>query len=488
MNKLQQIINNKWFPFLFAIVAVGISVFQHYRIFNLDFIGVHTWRQTQTQTVILNFAYHDFNIFNPTINDITNNNGLYRMEFPLMQWIIAIFYKIFGNHLIITRIFVFIVTFCSVLAIYKTANILTSNKIYGFILAWLFLFSPIIYYYSVNPIPDNMALCFAIWSLYFWIKHLKIETTYTFILSSIFLAFSIALKLPFIVFGGMYLSKFISKKTDLKYNLRYIYIPFLICLPSIIWYFSVITSWTGNGVVAGMLDNNANINELFDIFQFNLISTVPELLVNYATLPIFIIGCVILIKHINLKNKIHSTFLFVSLLTSFYFFYEINMIARVHDYYLFPFLPLLFIIILIGVRFVIESKIIFYKYLLLLTILSCPFTAYLRCNIRWNIYDPGTTKEFVLYKNKIQSVLPIHAKVIVDNDPSNCIKLYYLNRKGWGFSKNTLTKNTVLERIKVGANYICFDSKLDKDAEIVECLDSLVLNIPPIKIYKLKQP
>lgn len=488
MNKLQQIINNKWFPYLFALVAVGISVFQHYRIFNLDFIGVHTWRQTQTQTVILNFANHDFNIFNPTINDITYNNGIYRMEFPLMQWMIAVLYKIFGNHILITRVFVLIVTFCSIFAIYKTVNMLTSNKMYGFILAWLFLFSPIIYYYSVNPIPDNMALCFAIWSLYFWIKHLKTESTSTFILSSIFLALSIALKLPFIVFGGMYVSKLISNKTDFKYNLRYIYIPLLICLPSIIWYSSVITSWNGNGVVAGMLDNNTSIKELFDIFQFNLISTVPELLINYATLPIFIIGCVILFKSINLRNTIHSTFLFVSLLASFYFFYEINMITRVHDYYLFPFLPLLFIMILVGVRYMIESKMIFYKYLLLITIISCPFTAYLRCNTRWNIYDPGTTKEFVIYKDKIQSVLPMNAKVIVDNDLSNCIKLYYLNRKGWGVPKNTLTKNAILERIKVGANYICFDSKIDDHADFIDCLDSLVINIPPIKIYKLKQP
>lgn len=488
MNKLQQIINNKWFPYLFAIVAIGISVFQHFRIFNLDFIGVHTWRQTQTQTVILNFANNDINILNPTINDLTYNNGIYRMEFPLMQWMIAVLYKIFGNHLIITRIFVFVVTFCSVFGIYKIANILTSNKIYGFILAWLFLFSPIIYYYSVNPIPDNMALCFAIWSLYYWIKHLKSETTISFVLSCIFLAFSIALKLPFIVFGGMYLSKLVSKKADSKNNLRYIYIPFLICLPPIIWYISVITSWNGNGVVAGMLNNTTNIRDLFDIFQFNLISTVPELLINYATLPIFIIGCLILIKVIDLKNTIHSTFIIVSLLASFYFFYEINMIARVHDYYLFPFLPLLFIMILTGVRYIVESKKIFIKYLLFTTILTCPITAYLRCNSRWNIYNPGTTKEFVIYKNKIQSALPKDAKIIVDNDLSNCIKLYYLNRKGWGVPKNTLTKNFIIERIKVGANYICSDCKIDERIEFTDYLDSLVLNIPPIKIYKLKQP
>ena len=65
MNKLQQIINYRWFPYVFFIIAIGISVFQHYRIFSLDFIGYHTWRQTQTQTVIQNFAFEDFKLLFP---------------------------------------------------------------------------------------------------------------------------------------------------------------------------------------------------------------------------------------------------------------------------------------------------------------------------------------------------------------------------------------------------------------------------------------
>lgn len=488
MNKLQQIINNKWFPFVFVFIAIGISVFQHFRIFNLDFIGVHTWRQTQTQTVILNFANEDFNILNPRLNDLTYNNGLYRMEFPIMQWLIAGLYKIFGNHIIITRLFVFCVTIFSVYGIYKIATIITSNKLFGYILAWLFLFSPIIYYYSVNPIPDNMALCFSIWCIYFWVKHLKSETKISFILSCVFLAFSIALKLPFIIFGGMYLSKFLSNKRDFIFNLKYVFIPFLICLPSIIWYVLVISSWNGNGVVTGVFDNKINLFEFWDIFQFNLFSTVPELLVNYATLPFFIIGFMILLKIINFKNQIHTSFLLVSFFASFYFFYEINMITKVHDYYLLPFLPLIFSIVLVGIIYAVRSENVLIKYLLLLTIIICPITAYLRCNTRWNIYDPGTTKEYVIYKKKLQSVLPKNAKVIVDNDESNCINLYYLNRKGWGIQKNTLTEDILIERIKIGATHICSDNDISKLPLVKKYLDSLILEIPPLKIYKLKLP
>ncbi len=487
MNKLQQIINNKWFPFLFVTFAIGISLFQHYRIFTLDFIGVHSWRQTQTQTVILNFANQDFSILNPHINDLTNNNGLYRMEFPLMQWLIALFYKVFGNHLLITRVFLFCITLFSVFGIYKLANVLTSNKLLAFTLSWLFLFSPIIYYYSVNPIPDNMALCMAIWSTYFWINYLKQHATSSFIFSCIFLAFSVAIKLPFIVFGGMYLSAYLSRNPDSRFKFKYIYIPFLICLPALMWYVWVIGSWKGNGVVAGVFENPMSIKQFFDYVQFNLFSTVPELLINYATLPFFLIGFFVAVKNIDFKNQIHTSFLSISFLATCYFFYEINMITRVHDYYLFPFLPLLFVIILVSLKYVIISSKRWLRYLLFLTIFCSPITAYLRCNTRWNLYEPGTTKEYVIYKTKIQSKLPKEAKVIVDNEKSNCINLYYLNRKGWGFAKGTLTETGLKDKIKLGATHIAFDYDIDKNYFLNTYLDSMIIDLKPLRIYKLKQ-
>src|SRR6476620_3439802 len=125
MNKLLQIVNNKWFPLAFFAIAIGISVFQHYRIFSLDVIGYHSWRQTQTQTVIENFANVDFNILNPRLNDLHYEGGIYRMEFPIAQWFLVALYKLFGNHLIITSLFFFVVTLFSFFGFFKLLGLLT---------------------------------------------------------------------------------------------------------------------------------------------------------------------------------------------------------------------------------------------------------------------------------------------------------------------------------------------------------------------------
>ena len=230
-----------------------------------------------------------------------------------------------------------------------------------------------------------------------------------------------------------------------------------------------------------------SIKQFFDYVQFNLFSTVPELLINYATLPFFLIGFFVAVKNIDFKNQIHTSFLSISFLATCYFFYEINMITRVHDYYLFPFLPLLFVIILVSLKYVIISSKSWLRYLLFLTIFSCPITAYLRCNTRWNLYEPGTTKEYVIYKTKIQSKLPKEAKVIVDNEKSNCINLYYLNRKGWGFAKGTLTETGLKDKIKLGATHIAFDYNIDKNYFLNSYLDSMIIDLKPLRIYKLKQ-
>lgn len=486
MNKLQNIVNNKWFPVIFFMLAIAISVFQHYRVFSLDVIGYHSWRQTQTQTVINNFYHTDFNILNPRLDDLHYPDGIYRMEFPLAQWLVAGLYKLFGSHLFITRLFFYITTFISVLGMFKLVFVLTQNKITSLLAAWFFLFSPVIYYYSVNPLPDNLALCFGIWSLYFWFKYLNKEQTYLFVVSAIFLALSVAVKLPFIVFGGMYLSKLYRKNSVKKINLKYVFIPFLIMLPTLVWYLMVIPTWGGNGVVKGILDNDKTILQLLSIMQFNLISTMPELLVNYATFPLFVIGFYYVIKQLKFKNDTHLSLFYIGVLLIIYFLYEMHLIDKVHDYYLFPFLPLLFIIVAYAVQTILFKSNSNLKYLIFLSFIICPITAYLRCNTRWNSESPGFTKEFLFYKKELQQIIPENAKVIVCGDGSRSIVLYHLNRKGYSLGTNELKESDIKEGLDKGATYLITDCNVDTNQVLKNYINNLLFKRNDVKLYNVK--
>ncbi len=111
---------------LFSIVVISVAM--HYNHFSKDLMSIHVWRQTQTQSTIINFYEEDMNILNPRRNDRGNGDGVFRMEFPLMQWLVAGTYKVFGNHLIISRIFMFIIGLLSIFGIYNLLLAIFQNN------------------------------------------------------------------------------------------------------------------------------------------------------------------------------------------------------------------------------------------------------------------------------------------------------------------------------------------------------------------------
>src|SRR5665213_3459230 len=148
----------KHYKFILCCIPL-ISFALHFHVFQMDLTGIHVWRQTETQTVINNFYRDDFNILNPRINGNADTDQLHRMEFPLMQWLVALFYKLFGPHIAVTRAVNFIIGLCSVYGMFYFCSNIFKNKGTAAICAWCFNFSPVFYYYTINPMPDNLALC-----------------------------------------------------------------------------------------------------------------------------------------------------------------------------------------------------------------------------------------------------------------------------------------------------------------------------------------
>ncbi len=462
-------------------LALFISLILHFPIFNYDFIGYHVWRQTQTQTVIENFCHQDFTILNPRLNNLVYPDGIIRMEFPLYQWIIACFCKLFGHHIVVTRIVTFIIGAFSLLGFYLLANSILKNKILAAIGAWAIGFSPIFYYYTINPLPDNLALCFGIYALYFFSAYhseLKIKQLIFF---SFFISLATLCKLPFILFAIPFAVYWIKSKAKVKE----LTIIMIFLLPSIIWYASVIGSWEGNGIVKGIFANTITLIKYLDYLQGNLISIIPELYINYAALFLFIAGVFYLFKNkiIN-KSGIANCFFFGLVGVAAYFLYELNMITTIHDYYLFPFLPFLFLISLYGFKILTEQKKKYLRLLAFACILLMPITAYLRSQTRWNLIDPGFDPALLNYKKQIQALIPENAICLTGNDDSQMVNLYYLNRKGYTFYEDQLNKDILNKYKEKGVTYLISDAKLNE--ETINILPAPLAVYNDLKIYKLK--
>ena len=504
-----------------------LSLVMHLHVFRLDLVGYHVWRQTQTQTNIINFYEEDFNILNPRINNRGEGNGIFRMEFPIMQWLFAIFYKIFGNHIIISRILTFLIGVFSVLGMYHLIKAIFDNEKMAVIGAWCFNFSPVFYYYTLNPLPDNFALCCGIWGLAFFFSWLALLDKLTLInghvsnhnldrtvlsfsnknltglkigrygllwLCGLMLSLATLAKLPFILFSIIVpvycLSDLINNRFDTVKRNFIILITITLCLfPAFLWYIWVIPTWEGNGIVFGILAiDKTEILMLLDILQFNLISTLPELLINFGSVLFFIAGFYLIFRNRSYKNPYFPLLLFLGTTTIFYFLFEMNMIGKVHDYYMFPFLPPIFLVVCYGAWHLISSQNNFIKRFSIFLLCILPLLAFLRINHRWDPDTPGFNKDLLIYKQELRSAVAHSAKCVAGNDISSYIYLYYIDKKGWVFSNNDLNYNSLKEMINKGAEYLYSDSrKIDENIQLKKLLDQLILQKGTIKVYSLKK-
>jgi hypothetical protein len=465
-----------------------ISLVLHWHVFKLDLVGFHVWRQTQTQTVINNFYSDDFNIFHPKINDKADTDRIMRMEFPIMQWLFAIFFKLFGNHLIISRILTFIIGLFSVLGMYSLARNIFKNSTIAIIAAWTFNFSPVFYYYTLNPLPDNFALCFAIWSMAFLFKYHNQKRIFYVVLSACFLCIATLAKLPFILYGivPFVLLIFDLKKGNIHIKIWLISLIYIITiLPALAWYIAVIPGWNGNIIIKGVLNSNDNANTLLHILWGNFVSTLPELLINYGSVLFFIAGFYFLFKNRIYKTHYFPVFLSWGITIILYFLYEINAIGTVHDYYLFPFLPLIFMLVTYGAYNLLQYGTKWLRYLSAFALCILPLTAFLRADSRWNTDEPLFNPVYYKHKAELRRLTPPGALCVVGNDVSHYILLYYIDRKGWTFDNDDLKPGKLQYYISKGASYLFTDSPVDSDSAIKKHLSQKVYEEQTLRVYKL---
>lgn len=311
-------------------------------------------------------------------------------------------------------------------------------------------------------------------------------------LSGLFLAFAALVKLPFILLYGFPLGIYVSSMSSWKEVLKNSGKLFFFFVPAILpvtWYLWVIPTWSGNGIVKGVLDNQISISKFFDLLTHNVISTLPELLLNYASLPLFLFGLMYVLKEKTTNpSPISIGFWFTGLLLSSFFLYEINMIGKVHDYYLFPFLPLLFLVVGLGGISMIEKG-GFLKWFAIVCLTIIPITCFLRLESRWDVSNPGINKNLLAYKNELQDAVPKDKLCIVGNDRSGFIYFYYIDKKGWSFHSDNLNKWIINDYILRGARFLYCDSRaVDTTPEITPFFDSLLMKKGDVYVFRLLAP
>ena len=428
------------------------------------------------------------NVLHPRYNEHPETNRLHRMEFPIMQWLFAVVYRALGYHIIISRILSFLIGILSVWGIYRLLHTISARKEVAVMGAWCFNFSPVFYYYTVNPMPDNMALCCGLWGLAWFCSYARHGRWQEILFSGIFFCLAALCKLPFIIYGafmGTYLIAAVVNRQLTLARFAFMATLLLLCLlPAVAWYAWVIPTWV-IGAVYGVTDQSLNHPVIANVITGTLVSVLPELLVNYASVPLFVAGFYVVWKEKLFKKRLFLPFAVLGIVVGGYFLFEMNIIDLVHDYYLFPFLPLLFILVAYGAEFLLGTH-DYRRYIAMLCLVVLPLTAFLRADSRWDTANPGFNATYLKYKNELRALTPPGALCVVGYDESHYILLYYIDRKGWAFDKNWFDAKLLEHFMSLGATYIFLDEQIDQLPGIAQHLAEKIFDKEGLRVYKLK--
>ncbi len=475
-------------------LAVFISLALHWRIMPTDLSGKHLWRQSQTQINIRNFYRHDFNILNPRVDASPRpERMILRYEFPLMQWGIALVQKALGEHILITRTCLFLLGLLSFWGFFSLCKVLFLNDLIAMLASWAFYFSPLLFYYSINPIPDNLALCGAIWGLAWFFRWKNSQRWQHAVLAGICLSIGTAAKLPYIVFYatvGLYLLFKIwgsNSRSSVKY-LLYGLLFFMLLVPTLAWYAWVIPGWEGNGIVNGVLGNKISWGRAGQILFDYLHYMFPNVIIGYAALPLFIMGCYAAIQKKQYQNM-QFWFLGASVLAiAAYVGFELNMIGTAHDYYLMPTMIPIFLIVAYGIKnlWIGGEK---GQKISLIALALCPVLAFSSTFISWNVDKNKDAAAIVKHQKALRDITPDDAACVMLNDESLHIFPYLLDKFGPVSSDDRMTPKHLKELIQLHHVRFLYSTSrnIDENPDFAPLLDSMLLEVEHIRVFQLKQ-
>jgi hypothetical protein len=161
------------------------------------------------------------------------------------------------------------------------------------------------------------------------------------------------------------------------------------------------------------------------------------------------------------------------------------MIGLAHDYYLFPFVPFLFLVVTAGVDTILSNSRKWFKAVGYLALIIIPITAYLRSEGRWS--PMGNEGILLKHKTELRDLVSDDALVVVGNDPSSFIYLYHLGKNGWTFEQNWLTAEQLSEYVSRGARFLYSNTEfVEREISLHPFLDEAIFKKDGIVVYPLK--
>jgi len=136
--------------------------------------SMHMWRQADCLSFAKNYLENGFQFFKPSVHCTTSdNNNQSVSEFPIIYYLVALIWKVFGQHEFIFRLINMIIVFIGLYYLFKLSYSILSDHFWSYYIP-LFLFtSPILVFYSNNFLMNAPSFGLVLTGLYHYWRFTK---------------------------------------------------------------------------------------------------------------------------------------------------------------------------------------------------------------------------------------------------------------------------------------------------------------------------
>jgi hypothetical protein len=419
-------------------------------------VSVHMWAMCDRASVARNYEQISMDFVKPRVHETREKEGITGLEFPIMNYMAAICYKIFGFNEFWYRLIMLVTLTGGLIASFR----ITSQYLalpYALFPPLLLLANPVLTYYAASFLPDTAALGFIMLGWHFYFKSKGNYKSGDLVLITLFFSLASLVKVTSLI--GVVVLLFLImisyfQKTEILpvfRESRKLLLPVLfIFIITWLWYrYAGWLSSTQNGGLFLMeLKTPGNLDEVKTTLQEIKKIWLP--FYYYTGIRWFIVITALLLP-LYIKQLDKQLFL----ITYGYWagclaFFGLMMEQfKNHDYYIITLLPALFFQTLLLLHVVQRLKVnkILSLALIVLIALGLNFSRKhqeFRYSENCWLYDWSRFKDYLDIESYVTSLGINHReKVISICDDSPNIALYYLNLRGWRLPPQASDEETI---------------------------------------------
>ncbi|MFM9943978.1 MAG: ArnT family glycosyltransferase [Bacteroidia bacterium] len=398
-------------------------------------MSIHQGAQADRASIALNYSRVSFNFFEPRVMETATREGITPCEFPIVNYTVALFYKIFGYSPFWYRFIMWCLMGIGLWAAFDLLCLWLANKWAAFLISFTWFSSSILSFYTPNFLPDTASLALMLLALRQWFIFKNYPSKSALIWFTLFATLACLVKITSLIFVIAIVSvegfQFFKKREKPKLS----GVSLIVFLLVFGWYYYC--QWLerevgGSYFLMSMAipSSMAEMKEWFHIFYANWFHQIY-----YYPQWLFIGLGIISVPFIKEKTSL-KLFAALALTGALCIYFLMAGQFRYHDYYSITLLPVFLFFMAFGFKWLFSFS-PFIAFIAILLVGVWGFI-YAKNNFRLR-YTPGEYLYQTFFEpndfKKIDQwltqngVTPNH-KILAAFDPNPNTLLYFLNRRG----------------------------------------------------------